>query len=141
MDIRPAVLPRTDDGFPIIDLVILGVGPDGHVASLFPNRKETAAMEGWVLPVQNSPKPPSDRITLTMPVLNAAKEVVVVASGKGKTEIVHRALEVQSLPGALPVQLVQPKNGSLTWIVDKNAANDLRVNSWEEKKLFPRSSV
>lgn len=60
-----------------------GVGPDGHVASLFPNRKETAATSGpLVLPVTGSPKPPSERITLTLPVLNAAKNVLVVALGE-----------------------------------------------------------
>lgn len=51
-------------------MVLLGVGPDGHVASLFPNRKETAATSGWVLPVSDSPKPPPERITLSMPVIN-----------------------------------------------------------------------
>ncbi len=62
-------------GYPVFDLVLLGIGPDGHVASLFPNRSQTAARKGWVLPVSDSPKPPPERITLTLPVINAAKEV------------------------------------------------------------------
>lgn len=140
LDLPADVLPRTATDFPILDLVLLGVGPDGHVASLFPNRKETAATEGWVLPVTASPKPPAERITLTMPVLNAAKEVAVVALGGGKAEIVQRALEVQSLPGALPVQLVQPSSGKVSWVLDKAAAGDLAVAEWENTKRFPRST-
>lgn len=60
----------------------VGVGPDGHIASLFPNTKETAATKGWVLPVSNSPKPPPERITLSLPVINAAKNVAIVALGQ-----------------------------------------------------------
>ena len=61
------------------------VGPDGHVASLFPNRKELAeSPEQWVLPVRDSPKPPSQRITMTMDVINASGEVLLVAAGNPK---------------------------------------------------------
>lgn len=82
-----AVLPRDSEGLPIFDLVLLGLGPDGHVASLFPNTAQTAATKGWVLPVSNSPKPPPERITMTMPVINAAKEVMFVALGESKAEV------------------------------------------------------
>ena len=140
LDLPSDVLPRTAAAFPVLDLVLLGVGPDGHVASLFPNRKETAATEGWVLPVTESPKPPAERITLTIPVLNAAKQVAVVAIGAGKAEVVQRALEVQSLPGALPVQLVRPDGGKISWVVDKAAAGHLAVADWEVTKKFPRST-
>lgn len=135
-----SALPRDADGFPVFDLILLGVGPDGHVASLFPNRAETAATKGWILPVTNSPKPPSDRITMTMPVINAAKEVAVVALGASKREIVQRALEVQALPGALPAQLVRPKAGKLKWILDVASAEDLDVAAWGDIKQFPRSA-
>lgn len=60
--------------------MLLGIGPDGHIASLFPNRSQTAAKKGWVLPVSDSPKPPPERITLTLPVINAAKEVQILHS-------------------------------------------------------------
>ncbi len=67
--------------------------------------------QGWILPVRNSPKPPPERITMSMPAINAAKEVVFVALGSSKAEIVQRVLEVQSLPGALPAQMVRPQVG------------------------------
>lgn len=137
-----SVLPRTADGkLPVFDLILLGVGPDGHVASLFPNAKQTAEKEGWVLPVSNSPKPPPERITFTMPAINAAKEVFVVAVGESKAEIVQRALEVQALPGALPVQLVRPGSGKLKWVLDSLSAQELRLEDWPSgSKAFPRNA-
>jgi 6-phosphogluconolactonase len=57
-------------GLPVFDVILLGTGPDGHVASLFPNWPQTAALEGLVLPISGSPKPPPERITFTMPVIN-----------------------------------------------------------------------
>lgn len=54
----------------MFDAMLLGLGPDGHVASLFPNRSQVAAKDAWVLPVENSPKPPPERITLSLPVIN-----------------------------------------------------------------------
>lgn len=137
------VLPRSaDGGWPVFDLVLLGVGPDGHVASLFPNRPETADASGaWVLPVSNSPKPPPERITLSMPVINAARDVVVVAVGESKAEIVQRVLEVQALPGALPAQLVRPAPGRLRWVLDSLSAQELRLEDWEAGgKAFPRNA-
>jgi 6-phosphogluconolactonase len=136
------VLPRSEKNpaVPSLDMVLLGMGPDGHVASLFPNRKELAENpESWVLPVRQSPKPPSERITMTMDLIVAAKQVCLVAAGKGKSEIVQRCLEVQTLPGALPAQLVRPKEGVLTWYLDVEAASDIRPSTWEDKKAYPRN--
>lgn len=134
-----SVLPRNADNFPVFDLILLGLGPDGHVASLFPNRPETAATKGWVLPVSNSPKPPPERITFTLPAINAAKDVVFVALGGGKADVVQRVLEVQALPGALPAQLVRPGAGRLRWVLDVAAAEKLDIANWSDPKLFPRS--
>ena len=138
-----SVIPKTTTAthLPVFDLILLGIGPDGHVASLFPNRDySTGATEGIVLPVENSPKPPPERITFSLPVINAAKQVVIVAFGGGKAEIVQRALEVQALPGALPAQLVQPESGALTWYLDSDSAKNLHIQDWDDKKAFPRSS-
>mmetsp|Transcript_40156 Transcript_40156/g.89089 ORF Transcript_40156/g.89089 Transcript_40156/m.89089 type:complete len:360 (+) Transcript_40156:81-1160(+) len=134
-----SILPRNSSGLPVFDLILLGVGPDGHVASLFPNKAATFATSGWVLPVENSPKPPPERITFSLPVINAAKEVHVVALGESKAEVVQRALEVQALPGSLPVQLVRPTEGKLKWLLDVQSAQFLDIASWGESKLFPRS--
>lgn len=60
----------THAGLPIFDAMLLGLGPDAHVASLFPNRAQVAATDSWVLPVENSPKPPPERITMSLPVIN-----------------------------------------------------------------------
>jgi 6-phosphogluconolactonase len=147
-----SVLPRVPfsaeggaDGalLPRFDLILLGVGPDGHVASLFPNASATAQQAAdtpWILPVTNSPKPPPERITFSLPAINAAREVVVVALGQGKSEVVQRALEVQALPGAVPAQLVRPASGAL-WLLDAAAAQQLDLGEWEGMKAFPRSSA
>ena len=136
-----SVIPKSGSRLPIFDLILLGIGPDGHVASLFPNRDHTTgASEGIILPVENSPKPPPERITFSLPVINAAKQVVIVAFGGGKAEIVQRALEVQALPGALPAQLVQPQSGALAWYLDADSASNLHIEDWDNKKAFPRSS-
>lgn len=143
LDVLQSVLPRNSEGLPVIDLALLGVGPDGHVCSLFPNRPETAQKEGWVLAVEESPKPPPERITMSLPVLNAVKAAVFVAMGEGKAEVVQRVLEVQSLPGALPAQLVRPTNGTVTWLLDADAASQLAAARWDtgKKADFPRSNV
>lgn len=135
-----SVLPRNSDGLPVFDLFLLGVGPDGHVASLFPHRSAISEQKQWVVPVENSPKPPPERITMTLPIINAAKEIIFVALGESKAEIVQRALEVQALPGALPAQLVRPTNDSkVKWLLDVQSAQHLDIASWDDVKSFPRS--
>lgn len=135
------VLPKLENGFPVFDLILLGVGPDGHVASLFPNKIQTAAKEGWVLHIDNSPKPPPSRITLSMPVINNAAHVSIVALGEGKSEIVQRCLEHQTLPGALPAQMVRPPTGELTWMLDAGSASDLNISKWEDRTSFPATKM
>ena len=142
MALPKTVLPRTEDGYPITDMMLLGIGPDGHVASLFPNTAQTACKDGsWVLPVTKSPKPPAERITMTMPVINASKEVLMVATGESKADIVQRTLETQTLPGAIPAQLVAPTSGNLTWMVDADACSYLQPLDWETAKMWPRSEI
>jgi len=111
---------------PVFDLVLLGVGPDGHVASLFPGLPavDIPEPEGkWVVGVENSPKPPPLRISLTLPAINAAKKVVVVSFGAGKAAIVREALCSNKGEGGalLPVQRVQ----GARWLIDSAAAEGL----------------
>lgn len=83
----------TDENpWPSFAVCFLGVGPDGHIASLFPDRPEVTVTDAAVLPVRNSPKPPPERITLTRPVLNASKRVWLVLTGADKASALGLAL-------------------------------------------------
>ncbi|GAB4450503.1 MAG: 6-phosphogluconolactonase [Anaerolineae bacterium] len=107
---------------PRFDAVLLGMGPDGHTASLFPGHPLLAEHTRWVAPITNSPKPPPRRITLTLPLLNAARLVIFIATGSNKAEVLPRVL----LPNAtLPAGLVRPASGQLHWLVDAAAAAGL----------------
>ena len=102
------------------DLVILGIGEDGHTASLFPGAAALGETRHRVVAVQG-PKAPYQRLTITPPVIAAAHEVVMLVSGAGKTEAVTRALEGSYAPVTCPAQLA--RHG--IWIVDQTAAAGL----------------
>lgn len=112
-----------DSGPPVLDLVLLGLGPDGHVASLFPG---TAALdaEDWVAAVY-VPELEAWRLSLTLPVINAARRVWLLASGPDKARIVRQAL---AEPGAepLPVQRLAPR-GEWVWFLDAAAAGEINA--------------
>jgi len=96
------------------DTVLLGVGEDGHVASLFPGRESAP---GLVTPVHDSPKPPPDRVSLTYAALNQARQVIIMATGDGKRDAVSRWRSGE----ALPVNRILP-NGTLHVLLDRAAA-------------------
>nr|GEU39403.1 probable 6-phosphogluconolactonase 1 [Tanacetum cinerariifolium] len=109
---------------PKFDLILLGLGPDGHVASLFPNHPILEEKYEWVTYVTNSPKPPPERITFTLPVINSAANVLVVATGAGKAEAAHMAIDdVGPECPVLPARMVQPGAGKLVWFLDVEAAS------------------
>ncbi|MFC5432654.1 6-phosphogluconolactonase [Microbacterium suwonense] len=83
---------KSGEPWPSFAVCFLGVGPDGHIASLFPDRPEVTATDVAALPVRNSPKPPPERVTLTRPVLNAAKRVWLVLTGADKASALGLAL-------------------------------------------------
>ena len=104
---------------PRFDVLMLGVGPDGHCASLFPGHEAVRA-DGLAVGVRGSPKPPPTRISLTMEMLNRADEVWFVASGDGKAQAVHDAVtgsDVHAVPAS------GPHGQELTlWLLDTDAA-------------------
>jgi 6-phosphogluconolactonase len=107
---------------PRFDLILLGVGEDGHTASLFPDHPLPAETKAWVAPVLDAPKPPPIRITMTLPLLNNSRNVVFVAAGPGKADIVSKVLNPQIQKQQLPVQLVNPSDGEFQWFIDRAAA-------------------
>ncbi|MFK5635392.1 MULTISPECIES: 6-phosphogluconolactonase [unclassified Ornithinimicrobium] len=102
-------------GVPEFDVVMLGMGPDAHVASLFPGRPELALREPTTAAVPDSPKPPPLRVTLTLPSINAARAVWLVVSGKDKAEAVAAALEATEDP-SLPASCVHGQHETLWWV-------------------------
>ena len=111
---HPGMLPR-------LDVVLLGVGPDAHVASLFPEQAGIRETDLTVVGVRNSPKPPPLRVSLTLPAINTAAEVWMVVAGEDKAGAVGLALA-----GANPVQVpaAGPTGRSRTlWLIDENAAS------------------
>lgn len=108
--------------FPTFDLMLLGIGPDGHVASLFPGHPLLSEKEKWTTFIRDSPKPPPERITFTLPVINSAANIAVVVTGAGKAEALKKGLSDEVHDGLLPIQMVSPKSGNLTWFADKAAA-------------------
>jgi len=109
---------------PRLDLVLLGVGPDGHVCSLFAGHPVLGLRDRAVAVVEDSPKPPPRRLTLTLPVVTGAALVIVVALGRGKAEIIRAALEDSG--SALPVALVARQARRATFLLDVEAASLLR---------------
>ncbi len=115
---------RTSPGeWPRLDLVILGMGPDGHTASLFPGSPALDERTAWVTP-NFAARLNSHRLTLTLPVLNAAAQVIFLVAGADKAETLRQVLEGPA--GQFPAQLIQPASGRLTWFVDESAARLLK---------------
>jgi 6-phosphogluconolactonase len=106
-----------------LDLVLLGMGPDGHVASLFPGHALLGETTRNVATVLDSPKPPPRRLTLTLPVLTAARVVVIGAFGASKAGIVRRAIE--EADSRLPAALVARGAARAVWLLDAAAASQL----------------
>ena len=112
------------DRLPVFDLIHLGLGTDGHTASLFPgtaalDARRRVCVANWV------PRFESYRITLTLPVLDAARAVVFIVTGADKASIVRRVLQDGAAAAPLPAQLVQPTDGELCWMLDRAAAGAL----------------
>jgi 6-phosphogluconolactonase len=110
-------------GTPRFDLILLGLGTDGHTASLFPgtsalDERQRLCVANWVAALG------VHRITLTLPIINAARDVMFVVSGVEKAAIVRRVLRDHDATPPFPAQLVQPAAGELWWMLDRAAAGE-----------------
>jgi 6-phosphogluconolactonase len=117
---------RTHFGAPVpaLDLLVLGLGPDGHTASLFPGDPALDEQRRWTAAVKGG-RPDLWRVTLTYPVLNRARRVLFLAVGDSKAGVVRRALT--EAPPVLPAGRVRPAAGSVTWVLDRAAARMLEI--------------
>lgn len=122
-DPMPALrhIPGDDRGCPRFDLIHLGIGEDGHTASLFPGSPILAESHALVARVHNAPKPPPERLTLTLPVINAARAVLVMVQGASKRDALARVLRRDP---ALPASHVAPADGELQFLVDRAAIGE-----------------
>ena len=118
---------------PRFDLILLGMGEDGHTPSLFPGHPLLDETARGVAAVFDSPKPPPERITLTLPVINQARHVIFVTAGGGKADILAQVLAPDDPAKKVPAQLVHPTAGELFWFVDQAAAAKLTYNQRGEQ--------
>lgn len=112
------------NGFPRFDLILLGMGPDGHTASLFPGSRGLEETERWVISNWVE-KLKSDRITFTFPVLNAARDVYLLIAGADKAEMLYEIMVQREGEHTYPVQCVEPIDGNKVWMLDAAAAERL----------------
>jgi 6-phosphogluconolactonase len=115
-------------GWPRFDLVLLGMGDDGHTASLFPGTAGLAITDRQVA-ANYVPRMNTYRITFTFPTINAAATVSFLVSGKSKAKILKTVLEDRRRPEPLPSQLIAPTNGELLWMTDRDAVSELDLAS------------
>ncbi len=112
---------------PRFDLVLLGMGPDGHTASLFPHSPALTATDELVVATPVAPlEPHVQRITFTTALINAAAEIVFLVAGADKAQTLAAVLEGVSEPDRLPSQSIAPSNGDLRWMIDGAAAQELQ---------------
>ena len=111
-------------GVPNFDLIQLGMGPEGHTASLFPQQASLREQQRLVMPVI-VPKPPPPRLTFTPPVLNAARHILFLVTGSEKADAIRAILEGEYNPDEYPAQIVRPTHGEVVWMLDQGAASKL----------------
>jgi 6-phosphogluconolactonase len=121
-----AAYSETDAGLPIFDITFLGVGPDGHTASLFPDRAEVNERDATVVAVRNAPKPPAERLSLTRHVLNSSQRIWVEMSGVDKASVLGLALAGASY-AEVPIAGIKGRKRTV-FFVDQAAASEVPEN-------------
>ena len=124
--------PKANGEPPVLDAVVLGMGPDGHTASLFPGHPLVDEVDRWVAPIMDSPKPPADRITFTLPVLNAARLALFVVTGEKKADAVQRAFAPEP---DVPAGHVLAKQRT-HWLIDSPAAAMLVADEAKQDHMY-----
>ena len=114
-------------GPPRFDVMLLGIGSDGHTASLFPSTDAVREENRWVCEVY-VPHLNAWRVTLTFPVINCGRTVFILATGESKAPMIERALRAHAPTRDLPITLVRPVEGALCWRLDKQAASRLSAS-------------
>jgi 6-phosphogluconolactonase len=108
-----------DGRWPVLDVLFLGIGPDGHTCSLFPGHPLLKEESVWIAPIEDSPKPPPRRVTVTLPVLNNARHVAFITTGESKAQVLKEI--IVDTNEKYPAALVRPNTG-VHWFVDEAAA-------------------
>jgi 6-phosphogluconolactonase len=136
-DYEPIVREVLNKSGGLLDLAVLGFGPDGHTCSLFPNHVLLKEDSKWVASLDDSPKPPPSRITLTYPVLNTkTRKVIFCGAGSSKTPILQEVYDTVTKndsdysvmmkdPPPFPCAAVRPFDGKVCWVVDSDAINGI----------------
>lgn len=117
-----AALPRGESGLPRLDLVWLGVGEDGHTMSLFPRHDSILPSGGLVATVSAAPKPPADRISLTLRALQGCSTAIILAAGSAKKPAITEAIHGGHTPIAIAASIISTHEGTVIWMVDQEAA-------------------
>jgi len=113
------------NGWPVFDLIMLGLGSDGHTASIFPDQIHLLDAEECCALAEH-PVSGQQRITLTGKVLNNARQIVFLATGSGKKDRVREILQEEEVAGQYPASHIKPPNGKLLWYLDRKAAEGIK---------------
>jgi 6-phosphogluconolactonase len=126
--------------WPAFDLIMLGMGEDGHTASLFPGSPQLSERKRWVVPTE-APVTPRQRLTFTLPVIRAAAHVCFLVAGEKKADTLAQVLSTPPNADRFPASAVSPPEGQLIWWVDEAAAANLEGEAVRGTRIlrFPRS--
>jgi 6-phosphogluconolactonase len=116
--------PAAVDGWPVFDLLLLGVGPDGHLLSVFPRSPALASQDlALAVPAPTHVEPHVERVTLNPAIVGTARQVIAVVTGEAKAQVVGDVFSSSTEPSRLPAQLA--RRAGATWILDEAAASKL----------------